>query len=149
MNLPNPNHLALEVVQCITVLQLRSGTFVLSVVPFRVLQRFPSTNLFITCLYNLFIYLIFLSCQITLSAKPSKDADYERLAQASPKYYWFCRNSSEPEFDTSGNLDSISIISIPELNQNNSEVNLNTFPSSYVMMRMRTMKAKRYETLYH
>lgn len=66
-----------------------------------------------------------------MSAATSKDADFEFLHQAEPTFYWLCRNSSEPEFDTSGNLDAIPLISIPELDgdgiQNRSEVNLIPF----------------------
>ena len=42
------------------------------------------------------------------------DQDYADINQASPKYYWLCRNLSEPEFDTSGNLLDIPLISMPE-----------------------------------
>lgn len=69
-----------------------------------------------------------LSIQITLNAKKSKDTDFALLKHASPTFYWLCRNSSEPEFNTSGNLDAISVVSIPELDgdgiHNISEVNL-------------------------
>ena len=48
---------------------------------------------------------------------------------ASPTFYWLCRNSSEPEFKTSGNVTDIDVVSIPELDgiHNISEVNLICF----------------------
>lgn len=66
--------------------------------------------------------------QITLNAEKSKDADFALLKHASPTFYWLCRNSSEPEFNISGNLGAITVVSIPELDgdgiHNISEVNL-------------------------
>ena len=66
--------------------------------------------------------------QVTLNAEKSKDVDFSSLKHASPKFYWLCRNSSEPEFNTSGNVAAIDVVSIPELDgggkQNISEVNL-------------------------
>ena len=66
--------------------------------------------------------------QVTLNAGKSNDVDFESLKDASPTFYWLCRNSSEPEFNTSGDVAAIGVVSIPELdgdkNQSISEVNL-------------------------
>lgn len=63
-----------------------------------------------------------------MNAEKSKDADFASLMQASPIFYWLCRNSSEPEFDTSGNVAAIDVMPMPELDgggiHNSSEVNL-------------------------
>jgi len=67
--------------------------------------------------------------QITLNAQESKDVDFKSVMDASPTFYWLCRNSSEPEFKTSGNVTDIDVVSIPELDgiHNISEVNLICF----------------------
>ena len=73
-------------------------------------------------------YLPCFSYQVTLNAEQSKDTDFLSLDHASPIFYWFCRNSSEPKFDTSGNVAAIKVVSIPELDgdgiHNISEVNV-------------------------
>ena len=64
-----------------------------------------------------------------MSAESSKDTDFPRLSDASPKYYWLCRNSSESEFITSGDLTQIQVVEVPELDgsgsQNKTEVTNN------------------------
>ena len=62
--------------------------------------------------------------------------DFASLKHASPRFYWLCRNSSEPEFNTSGNVAAIDVVSIPELDgggkQNISEVNLTLFFNLFI-----------------
>ena len=64
-----------------------------------------------------------------MNAANSKDIDFEFLSEASPTFTWLCRNFSEPEFETSGNLSDIPLVTIPELEsvQNISEVGRSDF----------------------
>ena len=52
--------------------------------------------------------------QITLNATSSVDEDYANITEANPEYYWFCRNSSDPEINTNGNLSAMPFVLVPK-----------------------------------
>ncbi|XP_068694084.1 polycystin-1-like protein 2 [Montipora foliosa] len=51
---------------------------------------------------------------ITLNATSSVDEDYANITEANPEYYWFCRNSSDPEINTTGNLSAMPFVLVPK-----------------------------------
>ncbi|XP_022779645.1 uncharacterized protein LOC111321123 [Stylophora pistillata] len=61
---------------------------------------------------------------ITMNATGSKDIDFPKLSEASPRYFWLCRNSTEPEFDTSGDLTKTEKVRVPCSGSQNKTENL-------------------------
>ena len=74
---------------------------------------------------NYICIFFFFNVQITLNSLSSIDQDYANITESNPEYYWLCRNISNPEFDTNGNLSAIPLVTVPEVATGYMEVQCN------------------------